>query len=229
MPTLGQSTSLTWNGQTVGELNSIGSPTMAAEAIDITTHESANSHREFLQGLIDAGAVALAGNFKYTDTNGQLAMLTDFQARTSRTVVITFPGSIATWSFTGFLTKWELGEASVDGAIPFSAEIKITGKPTFATVASNNLSALTITTATLYPAFAAGTYDYTGTSTGSSVTVTPTASAGVITVNGSTVSSGVASSAISLGSSGTMTTITIVVTESGKTPKTYTVRIAKTA
>lgn len=223
-------TVFSWNSVTVGGLTAINGISISVDSTEVTTHDSANAYKEFIPGMLDAGEVSIEGYFDYADTTGQQAMLTDTNNRTSRTGVITFPAATGTtWTFTGFITSLKIGENGVDGAIPFSATIKVTGKPTFAVAASNNLSALTITTATLYPSFAAGTYDYTATSTGASVTVTPTASAGTITVNGSTVTSGQASSAISLGSSGTVTTITVVVAEANKSPKTYTIRVAKTA
>lgn len=230
MATHAHGTTFSWNGQTVASIRTINGIEITVDMSDVTTHQSADHYKETQPGLIDAGEVTLEGFFNQTDANGQLAMLTDLNSRTSRTGVITFPAVTGTtWTFTGYITGLKIGDAPVDGEIPFTATIKPTGKPTLAVAASNNLSGLTITTATLYPAFAAGTYDYTATSTGASVTVTPTASAGVITVNGSAVTSGAASSAISLGSSGTMTTVTVVVVEANKAPKTYTVRIAKTA
>ncbi len=83
----------------------------------------------------------------------------------------------------------------------------------------------------IVPAPAQTTYDYVATVlTGvSSVTVTPTATAGVITVNGTVVATGQASGAIALGAAGSVTTVTIVVTESAKVAKTYTVRVARAA
>lgn len=223
-------TTFSWNSQTVAGLTTINGIELSVDTVDVTTHQSSDAYKEIIPGLIDPGEVSLEGFFDYTDTTGQQAMLTDLNSRTSRTAVITFPSATGTtWTFTGYITALKIGDAPVDDAIPFTATIKPTGKPTFAVASSNNLSDLTITTATLYPSFAAATYDYTATSTGASVTVTPTASDGTITVNGSTVESGEASSSISLGSSGDMTTITVVVTEANKAPKTYTVRIAKTA
>ena len=92
-----------------------------------------------------------------------------------------------------------------------------------------NLTALAITTATLAPAFAAGTYAYgSGVAQAvASVTVTPTcATATSITVNGVVVASGVASGAITLTTG--INLITIVVAQTGTVSKTYTVSINKT-
>lgn len=218
------------NGNIIAELTNIGSPKLSLETKEVTSHQSANSYREYIGTLLDGGDVALEGNFIAGDADGQIGLITDMEAKTVQAFVITFPTSItATWTFSALVTAFEIGDMEPDGTQTFSATLKVTGKPTLAITASNNLSNLAITTATLYPAFAAGTYEYTATSTGASVTVTPTAAAGTITVNGNTVASGVASGAISLGAINTVTTITVIVQETGKTAKTYTVTVAKTA
>jgi hypothetical protein len=157
-------------------------------------------------------------------------MMTDFNARTSRAGVITFPASIGTsWTFTGFITAIKIGDAPLNGAIPFSAKIKPTGKPTLAVATSAGMSAVTISnSAVLAPTFAIGTFIYVATVlTGvSSLTFTPTAAAGVITItaNGQSqvVTTGQASSAIALGSAGSITPVVVTVQETNKAPKTYT-------
>ncbi|SMC38602.1 cadherin-like beta sandwich domain-containing protein [Papillibacter cinnamivorans] len=218
-----------WNSHTIGEVDTIGGVNVKADTVEATTHQSANNFKEYILGLLDTDEITIEGNFYAGDTDGQIAFLTDLYARTGRTATITFPTVTGTaWTITALPTGFST-QPPINDKIRFTLSIKPTGKPTMSVAASNNLSDLTLTTATLYPSFAAATYDYTATSTGSSVTVTPTASAGTITVNGNTVATGEASAAISLGSSGDMTTITIVVTETSKAPKTYTVRVAKTA
>ncbi|WP_425291261.1 hypothetical protein [Dehalococcoides mccartyi] len=46
-------------------------------------------------------------------------------------------------------------------------------------------------------------------------------------MNGNVVATGIASSAITLGAAGSVTVITIVVTETGKAPKTYTIYLSR--
>lgn len=227
---LASGTSLARNGNTIAELTNIGGIEISLDAIDVTSHQSADSFKEYVGGLLDVGEVSIEGNFIPGDTNGQVGLLTDMLAKTLQSFVIAFPAATGTtWSFSALVTKFKAADAPVDGVLPFSASLKISGKPTLATAASNNLSNLVLTTATLYPAFAAGTYDYTATSIGASITVTPTAAAGTITVNGNVVATGVPSGAISLGAIGAVTTVTVVVTETNKSAKTYVVRVAKTA
>jgi hypothetical protein len=94
---------------------------------------------------------------------------------------------------------------------------------------ASNLTGLAVTTATLAPVFAAGTYAY-GSNVAqavASVTVTPTCAAATsIKVNNVTVASGAASGAIALATG--INTITVTVLETGKTNKTYTITIVKT-
>lgn len=227
---LGYGATLTRNGNAIAEITSLSAPSLSADSVDVTTMDSANGYREFIQGLRDAGEVSVEGLFYPGDANGQVGLITDFNAGTLQTFVLTFPSAMgASWSFSAIVTGFE-GDIPMDDKVGFTATLKISGKPTLAVTASNNISGLTISnSAVLYPAFNASVYDYVATVlTGvSSVTATPTASAGVITVNGNTVTSGQASSAIALGSAGSVTPITIVVTEAGKTPKTYTVKVAR--
>ncbi|MGI1660501.1 MAG: cell wall-binding repeat-containing protein [Desulfitobacterium sp.] len=76
--------------------------------------------------------------------------------------------------------------------------------------------------------FAAGTYIYNGITVANgvtSITITPSGT-GTITVDGTTVASGVASGAISLNED-VEKTITVIATESGKSAKTYVLKVTR--
>jgi alpha-galactosidase len=90
---------------------------------------------------------------------------------------------------------------------------------------ASQLTALTISTGTLSPAFVGDTLAYSATTSAPSITVTPTLVGAAITVNGNTVASGAASSAIPLSIGAN--TITIASTASGST-STYTLTITRT-
>lgn len=227
-------TTFSWNGQAVAALNAINGIETTVDTAEVTTHDSADAYKEFLPGLLDAGDVSLEGFFEPTDATGQYAMLTDMNARQIRACVITFPASTgATWTFNGLITNIKIGDAPVDGAIPFNATIKVSGKPSFAISASTGLTdpffALS-GSAVVSPAPAGDEYSYVATVLNpvESITVTPTATAGTIKVNGSTVTSGAASSAIPL-TAGEITPIIITVTETNKAPKTYTINVVRAA
>ena len=233
MSKLGFGTTFTWDGAVIAKLTAINGIELTVDMVDATTHDSSDSYKEVVPGLIDPGEIGLEGYFDYTDTTGQHAMLADLNARDSKTYTITFPASTGTtWTGTGYLTKLKIGDAPTDGLIPFSASVKPSGKPTFAVATSTGLTNpfFTVSNSTdIIPAASGSVYEYavtvlTGTST---VTVTPTAASGVITVDGNVVATGVASSAITLGAADSVTTITIVVTETSKAPKTYTLKVVR--
>ena len=222
-------TELLKNGVKIAEITDIGSPDLDADEVDVTSHDSPDGFEEVLMGIKRTGVVNLEGFFVPGDA-GQQALMTDYNSGASDSYKIKFPAAMAAeWNFTGRIKKAPTTGAPVDGAVPFNAEIRVTGKPTLDLTYSNNLSALAVTTGTLVPGFAAGTYAYhVNVLTGaSSVAVTPTAGAGVITVNGTVVSSGAASGAITLGSAGSLTPIQIVVKETNKIARVYNLVVAR--
>ena len=231
-------TTLTRNGNVVGSLTSIGGVELTQEFEDGTTHESADAFREKVGTVFDAGNVPIEGYFEPGDADGQLGLMADMAARTLQTFVMTFPAELATtWTFTALITKWKIGDAPIDGLLPFEAELEISGKPVLAVTASTGLTTPFFTVSgagtLIVPAAAGAVYTYVadiGTAI-TSVTITPTATAGVITItaNGTSqvVTSGAASSAITLGAAGSIVTATISVKEAGKVAKTYTVHLTR--
>jgi hypothetical protein len=219
-------------GNTIAELKSIGLPELTLETVDVTNHQSASGAREFVGTLINGGDVAISGNFIKGDSNGQIGLKADLLAKTVQAFVITFPDATTTWTFSALVTKFKVDDATIEGEIPFSATFKVTGLPTLGITASTGLTATFFAiseSAVITPAPANATYTYVATvlTAITSVTVTPIATAGVITVNGNVVATGVASSAIALGAAGSVTVITIVVTETNKSPKTYTIYLSR--
>jgi len=98
--------------------------------------------------------------------------------------------------------------------------------------ATYTLSGLTLSSGSLSPSFSSGTTSYTATVANavSTITVTPLATGdeGVITVNGSTVTSGNASAAIAL-SVGSSNIITVIITPTGGSATTYTITVTRQA
>lgn len=117
---------------TVSELTSITAPGLSADTIDVTTHNSSTRFREFVKGLIDAGEVAVEGNFNYTD----YAVVYGAMATTSlQSITVTVPTSPSNTIFAcnGMLTGLEV-EDPHDDKVGFSATIKITGQPVLTVV-----------------------------------------------------------------------------------------------
>lgn len=223
------------DGNTIAELSKIGPVGKSRETIDCTNLNTAGGYKEFIGGMRDGGVVALEGNFIAGDTSGQIGLQTDFDVETAQSFVVYFPTAItATWTFSGVVTKFETN-FEVNNKVTFAAEIKITGAPTLAITASTGLTtpffSCTGGTPTYAPAPAgtAGTYVINVLTGTTSVTLTPTAAAGVITVDGSVVATGAASSAITLGAAGSITEVPITVKETGKTAKEYAILIIRAA
>ena len=233
MAKIGFGTTLTWDTVVIAELTNINGIEISADMVDVSTHQSANGFKDFLPAMLDSSESVLQGFFAYDDTTGQHAMLVDMLAKAVKAAIITFPTATgATWSFNAYVTKFKIGDAGIDGAIPFTASLKATNKPTFAVATSAGLTTPFFSiseSANITPDAIGSVYTFVATVLNAiaSVTVTPTAAAGVITVNGSTVATGEASSAITLGAGDTITTITVIVTETSKAPITYTIYLTR--
>lgn len=117
---------------TIGSLSKIKPPEKSADTIDVTTIDVIDGYKKFIAGFKDGGEVTVEGYFDFTD-QGQLALDTSFDAGTTDTYTIAFPTSIgATFTFSGVVTKYGVGEVNSKDALGFSATIKVAGKPTLA-------------------------------------------------------------------------------------------------
>lgn len=236
MSKLGFGTTFTWDGEVVAKLTAINGIETTIDMVDVTTHQSTGGYKEYLPGLIDTGEIALEGNFDYQDTAGQHAMLTDMNARESKTFTITFPTATgATWTGTGYISKLKIGDGTIDGAIPFSAAIKITGKPTFAVATVTGMSAISFDNDVLImPSFAIGTFEYVVTiqngQTATVVTPVDSTSGEVITIT----TDGGSSQVVATGEASTpctldvddITEIVVTISATGKASKVYTFHCA---
>lgn len=222
---------VTFDSIAVGELLEMPNIKFNRTLIDVTNHDSPGGYEEGIpSAIIRAEEFTLRCNSVVGNT-GQAAIKAAWVAKSIKTLLVNYPdGYYATGSV--YVLSYEV-IAQIEDQLIIEFTCKWTGAVTDGTTASNNITAFVMTTGTLYPAFAAGTYDYAATSQLNSCTVTATFAAGVAKLykNGVYVQdllTTVASGAIDLGADGTLTTLTIVVTETGKAPKTYTIRVANT-
>ena len=226
---------LSWNGQTVAELEDIGGFKLTIGSRETTVHKTSDRFKTYAADLVEAGEIPISGFFDPTDSNGQVAMIADAAAGTERTYLVTLPAATgATLTGTGFITDIEVGKLNKEGNIPFTATIKPTGAPTFAITGVVGMSAVGFSNDVLMmPAFAIGTYEYVVTITNgqASTVITPVdaISGEVITITANGVSqvvaTGVASSAIAVASDA-MTDIVITISKAGCAPKVYTFHCA---
>lgn len=125
-------TTLTWDSDTIPELDNIELTGSRGEMIDITNHDSADQYREKVCGLLDGGSISLSGNFLPANAYQSAMLFTDHYARSSKTWTITYPDTgDATITGSGVLESFAI-QAPVAGKLSFTATIAISGKPTFA-------------------------------------------------------------------------------------------------
>ena len=232
---MAQGVVLTREGDPIAEITKISPQSNKQDTVDVTTLSSVGNYREFIAGWKDAGELQIEGNFVAGDTLGQQMLLADFEAGTVSSYVLTFPTAItATLAFEALVTEFGIGGFAVGDKVPFSATLKISGASDLAVGTSDGLTTPFFAiseSAVVSPAPAAAKYDYIATvlTAVASVTVTPTAVTGVITVQGSTVVTGQASTAIALGSAGTITDIVITQKDTKKVAKTYRIKLFRAA
>lgn len=211
----------------IGDLSSIGSPSITQEELDVTTLDSEGGYREFIPGFKDPGEVPISGYFVISDL-GQADLLAALESEELQDFEIIYPARLgASWSFQGFVSNLNI-TAETEDAITFEATLRVSGKPKLNRGASAGLSDLVLTGAggALVPGFANDTYYYVfdGVSD-DSFTVTATAANHELKlyVDGQfqeDLSSGQASGAISFESSPSRK-LTIVAREDGKTSVVY--------
>lgn len=229
----GYGATVTINGTDIGELVKISGVSKSREQMESTNFTSADGYKTFVNGMRDGGTIRVETRFDPANT-GQVAVDTAFELDATVAIVIAMPSAFGTtWSATANVAGVGIGDVDPKGLVPFFGEFKITGKPTLSITVSNNITALTITTATAFPTFAQATKSYVADSAATtSVTFTATFAAGVCVLkeNGvqtQTLTSTVASAAVVSGT--TPKTVTLEVTETGKTTNTYTLLLVKTS
>lgn len=204
------------NGIKVAEIDDAGIPLPIAltEDIEVTNQDSGN-FKEYKQGRRDGGECDITGNYIPSDP-GQIALYNAANLGTIDTYNVYLPSG-SYWTFTA-LSKSFATEIK-NKMIMFTAKVKVTGQPTISqTKAALTTPFFAVGSSTgIVPAASAtdGTYIVSVLTGTGSVTVTPTDvnSGASITVNGTAVTSGAASGAITLGSSGSVTSVLVVVSE----------------
>lgn len=113
----------------IGHITSIGEQSSEAEEIDVTTLDSPNRAKEFIQGAKDAGSVEVAINNMF---DGQVAALRAvYQSGAVRTWEETYPDNVGKLTYTGYISALTFGEATPDGLISVTMTIRLSGEPTY--------------------------------------------------------------------------------------------------
>ena len=207
---------------TVAEIKTVPAPQFTSEDIDVTNQDSGGV-KEFIAGMKEGNEIEFIGNDVPSDA-GQQLLEAAATAGESGTFTLAFPSG-RTISFVAAIKTFDIIEDNGAGA--FSCKVKVSGVPTRGT-SPIQLSALTTTAGTLFPAFSASVYQYTVAAVHATAncTVTPTCATGTIKVNGTTVATGQASGNIAL-TDGGITEIGVLVTKSGSTATMYKILVSR--
>lgn len=113
----------------LAHITSIGEQASEAEEIDVTTLDSPNRSKEFMQGAKDAGSVEVALNNCF---DGQVAALKAVYASGAvRQWVETFPDDAGTLTYSGYISSLKFGEATPDGLLSVNITIRLSGEPVY--------------------------------------------------------------------------------------------------
>ncbi|WP_436135403.1 IPTL-CTERM sorting domain-containing protein [Acidovorax sp. LjRoot129] len=256
-PTVADATaSITVNGVAVTSGNASGAIALAVGTNTITTVVTAQDGTTTKTYTTTVTRSAASGNNQLdalslssgtltpafaSGTTGYTANVSN--ATTSLTVTPTVADATASVTVNGVATAsgnasgaiaLNVGSNTITVAVTAQNGTPLSYTVTVTRAASSNadLSALSLSSGTLAPAFAGGTTSYTASVSNAttSLTVTPTVASGTssVTVNGVATSSGNASGAIAL-AVGANTLTTVVTAQDGTTTKTYTVTVTRAA
>ncbi len=223
-------------GDAIASLTNINGLDVDSDEIDITSHDSPGGYEEVIQSIRRTGTVTVEGNFNPAD-DGQAALMADYLSGAVDNYEIDFTptGLAAKWSFSAFVKKAPSTEAPVDGQIPFSAELRVTGEPSLDLEYSANITTVAISNPaiTLAPAWNASRYEYTAVAATSGVAeikFTVTAAGGhALTINGTTVAHGVETDDFPLGPAGSVTRFVVAKKETGKIARKYIIHVTRPA
>jgi hypothetical protein len=116
-------TTIKVDGTAIGYVQDISGPGESAESVDITNHDSPSAYREKVAVILDGGELTF--DIVYNSAAGQDAARAVFEARTTETIIITWPGP-HTATFLGHLSTWNWA-APVAGVLTASLGITVDG------------------------------------------------------------------------------------------------------
>ena len=131
--TMGTKLTLTKKGSEPADLElkhlqSIGEQSTEAEEIDVTTLDSPNGAKEFIQGAKDPGTIEVVANNLF---DGQVSTLQAiFNSGVVREWTEEYVGG-ATLSYDAYISAFKFGEATTDGLATASFTLRLTGAPEY--------------------------------------------------------------------------------------------------
>ena len=219
----------------IAEITNIAGLDLDSDEEEVTHLESPDGFEEVIQTIKRTGIVTIEGNF-VPGGSGQKELMDDYISRDVSPYIIDFSGAgiACEWNFDAFVKKAPSTEAPVDGKIPFSAELRVTGKPSQDVDYSGDITDIDVlkkdgtTSLTLAPTYAGGTYEYVTDTDEDAVKFNVTGD-DTLKVNGKTVTTTEDTDALPLGAVGSVTTFVVSRKETGKIPQRYKFYVARTA
>lgn len=117
----------------VKSLTTIGAITGEGEEIDVTTLDSPDGAKEYIQGAVDWGTQDIEGNV--TDADQVDALRSVFDTKNTRNWIVETPAGNQI-SYKAFIQSFEYGEKTTDGLDTFKMTLRISGTVTFTPAAS---------------------------------------------------------------------------------------------
>ena len=121
-------TTLAFNGNTIGEIESYSGGGVVVNIHEVLTCDSTNYYADKLAGALNSGNVTFGMVYQPGTTQNYAKLKTDAEARTSGTLLITFPNGA---TITGSAIIANLGDpnfGSADEVIKFSCEFARKGQ-----------------------------------------------------------------------------------------------------
>lgn len=115
-------------------VTSIGEVSVETEEIDVTTLDSPNGAKEYIQGAKDAGSTDVAIN---NCDDGQVEVLqTLFDSGEVRDWLITYPSG-GKLTLKGYVSKIAFGEATTDGLMTANITLRLSDEPKYQAPSGN--------------------------------------------------------------------------------------------
>lgn len=112
----------------IAHIQSIGDQSTETDEIDVTTLDSPNGAKEYMQGAKDPGTVEITAN---NCGDGQVeALQAVFDSGKVRTWTETYPTG-ATLTYDAYISAFTFGEATVDGLMTASFTLRLSGEPVY--------------------------------------------------------------------------------------------------
>ena len=120
----------------VGGLTKIGGLEISRDTVDVTTLANTSGYRDFHGEMLDAGDIAIEGYYDPAD-EGITALQSAAEDPAPAACSVKFPEKIGvTWNLSAIISNLKIGDFESGKLIPFSATLKISGKPELTSTAA---------------------------------------------------------------------------------------------